>query len=87
VSGGFACQGGLAIKCDDQTDCAFGQVCCGMFDENSGYKSVSCSPACVNIGSTKAVRFCDQNAASDECTAIGKTCQWSGSLPGSSVCK
>jgi hypothetical protein len=87
VSGGLACQGGLAIKCDDQTDCPTGNVCCGMFDENFGYKSVSCSLACVNAGSIKAVRFCDQDATTDECTAIGKTCQWSGSLPGYSVCK
>ena len=87
MANGWGCQGGLAIKCNDQTDCPTGNVCCGMFEENSGYKSVSCQAACVNAGTLKGVRLCDPDAPTDECKAIGKTCQWSGSLPGYSVCK
>jgi hypothetical protein len=78
----------VTIKCDDETDCPKGQVCCGTFEQNSGYKQVSCSPTCQSVGSTiTAVRFCDQNAAVDECAADGKTCGWSQKLPGYSVCK
>lgn len=80
--------GGLAIRCDDQTDCSGGQVCCGMFSETTGYQSVQCSPTCNSVGNTiRAVRFCDPKAAVDECASIGKKCGWSQGLPGYGICK
>lgn len=80
------CQG-LDIKCDDHTDCASGQVCCGIFENNVGYKSVQCMPTCTAGGDAVAVRFCDPYAAKDECESIGKSCQWSQSLSGYGICR
>ena len=79
----------LTIGCNDKTDCGFNQVCCGAFGQNSGYKSVGCALNCNNspIPGLTAVRFCDKNAAVDECAETGKVCSPSGSLPGFSVCK
>ena len=84
-----ACQGGAPIRCNDRTDCAAGQVCCGAFDPNEGYRSVQCQTSCNStpIPGTTPVRFCDPDAPVDECTSIGKTCTASGSLPGFSICK
>ena len=84
-----ACVGGQPIKCDDRSDCPSGQVCCGAFDQNQGYRSVQCATSCTNspIPGTTAVRFCDPDAPVDECASIGKTCTASGSLQGYSVCK
>ncbi|MDB4933762.1 MAG: hypothetical protein JWP87_734 [Labilithrix sp.] len=84
-----SCQGGQQIKCDDRTDCPTGQVCCGAFDSNQGYRSVQCAPSCNNspIPGLQPVRFCDPNAPVDECAEIMKTCTASGSLPGFHVCK
>lgn len=80
--------GNLAIRCDDQTDCPGGQVCCGMFSEQTGYQSIQCASSCNSVGNTiRAVRFCDPKAAVDECQAIGKTCGWSQGLPGYGICK
>jgi hypothetical protein len=85
----LACpNGGLAIRCDDQTDCPGGQVCCGMFSEQTGYQSIQCSTSCNSVGNTiRAVRFCDPKAAVDECAAIGKKCGLSQGLPGYGICK
>ncbi len=84
-----ACQGGTTIRCDDRSDCPTNQVCCGVFDQNWGYRSVQCQTACTTspIPNTTAVRFCDPKAPTDECTAIGKNCEPSGSLAGFHVCK
>jgi hypothetical protein len=84
-----ACGGGAQIRCDDRTDCAAGQVCCGAFDSNSGYRGVQCASSCNNspIPGFQPVRFCDAKAPTDECAEIGKTCTPSGSLDGFSVCK
>ena len=84
-----SCVGGQPIKCDDQSDCPSGQVCCGSFDQNQGYRAVQCATSCTNslIPGTTAVRFCDPDAPVDECASIGKTCTASGSLHGYYVCK
>lgn len=79
---------GIPIGCDDKSDCPSGQVCCGTFEENSGYHSVQCMPTCTAVGNNfRAVRFCDPNAAVDECAAIGRKCGWSQSLVGYGICK
>ncbi len=85
---GGCSNGGLPVRCDDQTDCPNGQVCCGTFSEATGYQSVQCATTCNSIGNTiRAVRFCDPKAANDECAAIGKQCDWSQGLPGYGICK
>jgi hypothetical protein len=88
-SGLGSCAGGIAIKCDDGSDCPSGQICCGAFDQNLGYRQVQCQTTCNTppLPNTSPVRFCDLDAATDECTSIGKVCTASGSLPGFSVCK
>jgi hypothetical protein len=80
---------GLSIPCDDKTDCPGGQVCCGSFDQNTGYKSVSCQSSCGPgpIPGTTGVRLCDPSNPIDECASIGASCQASGSLHGYYVCK
>jgi hypothetical protein len=79
---------GLAIHCDDRTDCPGSQVCCGAFDKNSGYRQVECANDCNSTPpGTSGVRLCDPSAPTDECAAIGGSCQPSGSLPGYHVCK
>ena len=82
-----ACAGGLNIKCDDRTDCPSGQLCCATFDNNIGYRDVQCKATCTASPGTTAVRFCDPNAPTDECTSEGKACTPSGSLDGFSYCK
>ena len=86
-AGLIACAVGTSIACDDKTDCPNGQVCCGTLEENSGYTSVECRNKCNNFGGLRAVRFCDPNAANDECAAIGMYCGPSQSLPGYYVCR
>ena len=83
------CVGGLTIKCDDRTDCPGSQVCCGTFDQATGYRNVQCQPDCNGspIPGQSTVRFCAANAPTDECAAIGKACLPSGSLPGFHICK
>jgi hypothetical protein len=83
------CAGGQQIRCDDRTDCPAGQVCCGAFDQNQGYRGVQCATSCTNspIPGLSPVRFCDGDAPTDECAEIGKKCTASGSLPGFHVCK
>jgi hypothetical protein len=89
ANSGGACQGGTPLRCNDQSDCASGQVCCGAFDQNFGYRSASCATSCTSssIPGTTPVRFCDPDAPVDECTSIGKSCTSSSSLPGFSICK
>lgn len=90
VAGGIAaCAVGTAIRCDDRTDCPSGQVCCGFFSQNAGYRGVACQTSCNSspIPNTTTVRFCDPNAPHDECAEIGKVCTPSGSLSGYDVCK
>ena len=82
-----SCTGGLAIGCDDQTDCPTGQVCCGSLVEGAGYTSVKCASSCKSVPGVRAVRFCDQGAAVDECKAIGKSCESSQALSGYGICK
>lgn len=84
-----ACGVGTQIKCDDRSDCPAGQVCCGAFDQNSGYRGVQCATSCNNspIPGLQPVRFCDPNAPIDECADVGKACEASGTLDGFSVCK
>ena len=83
------CQDGQQIRCDDRSDCPSGQVCCGAFDQNQGYRAVVCALTCATspIAGLSPVRFCDPNAPTDECAEIGKTCTASGSLLGFHVCK
>lgn len=82
------CKQGIAIKCDDQTDCPTGQLCCGTFDESSGYRSVQCQTQCsTTTPDTISVRFCDPDAPVDECQSSGHTCQPSDSLSGYSICR
>ena len=80
------CQLGTRIGCDDEADCA-GKICCGGFLTNA-YDEVSCKATCTGVvnGRTQ-VRFCDPNAAQDECTSLGQSCQASGTLDGYFVCK
>jgi hypothetical protein len=81
------CGLGLAIKCDDHTDCPAGYVCCGAL-ANDGYKSVTCQKtSCASLPGLQGVRFCDPSAATDECATMGAACQPSGRLPGYSVCQ
>jgi len=78
-----ACNPGVPIHCDDKTDCPGSQVCCGLFDQVKGYQSVECRNSCpAPSGTSSSVRMCDPNAAVDECQAINKSCQQSGSLTG-----
>jgi len=86
-SGFLACVAGTSIACDDKTDCAEGQVCCGTLDDDSGYTSVACKNKCNNVPGLRSVRFCDPDAAVDECAEIGKYCGPSQSLPGYHVCR
>jgi hypothetical protein len=61
-----------------------------MLEEHSGYEfytSVSCRTNCKDIGSLRAVRFCDPNAAQDECASFGMDCKPSDTLVGYHVCK
>ncbi|MBX3218008.1 MAG: hypothetical protein KF850_38740, partial [Labilithrix sp.] len=83
------CSTGIPIRCAHRSDCPGTQVCCGEFSQTTGYRSVSCQAACTNspIPGTSSVRFCDKNAAVDECADIGLTCQSSGSLDGFAVCR
>ena len=88
--GGIAwCAGGTPVRCDDRTDCPSNQVCCGSFEEHSGYSTVQCQPNCNGspIPSVTTVRFCDPHAPADECADIAKVCRPSGSLDGFHVCK
>jgi len=86
-----ACQGGTAIACDDASDCPNNQICCGIFDQNWGYRSVQCQATCNSspIPNTAPVRFCDPNAPTDQCAGTGKNCLASDSLKGGGffVCK
>lgn len=81
----FACGSGTAIACDDDSDCPSGQVCCGALLTNR-YASVECKAACNDSFSSRAVRFCDPNAATDVCAALGASCLASQTLPGYYVC-
>lgn len=57
-----------------------------MLGQSTGYRSVECRTQCNNIGGLRAVRFCDPNAAVDECAPLGLECIPSQSLPGYNVC-
>lgn len=85
-SGLLSCPNGTAIACDDRTDCPSGHVCCGTLQGAFGYASVACKTKCENAPGVRAVRFCDPNAAIDECAEIGKSCTSSRSLAGYHVC-
>lgn len=84
-----ACAAGVSIRCDDQTDCPGAQICCGTFDPYGGYRDVRCANDCNApiIPGLVAVRFCDINAPTDECAAIGLTCTASDSLGGFAACR
>jgi len=84
-NGFLACAGGTTIACDDSSDCASGQVCCGTLSNNR-YTSVECKATCNNSIGGRAVRFCNPKAAVDECAALGKSCKASQTLPGYHVC-
>jgi hypothetical protein len=78
----------IALKCNDETDCPGGQVCCAQFDQQSGYKSAQCQTSCSGSSNgTVAVKLCDPDAPTDQCLSTGKTCQPSSSLSGYSICK
>ena len=85
-AGLLACVAGTTIACDDMTDCPSGQVCCGTQD-NSRYTKVECKTKCTSFPGTRAVRFCDPDAAVDECAADGAYCGPSQTLPGYFVCR
>ena len=57
ANGAAACVGGQKIACDDRTDCPSGQVCCGAFDNNQGYRAVQCAASC-NAARSPASRRC-----------------------------
>ncbi len=80
------CQKGAILRCDDQTDCPTGKVCCAAFEQGSGYRYATCAAACVQIPNFTAVRFCDLANPVDECASIGKTCKASQSLAGYAAC-
>ena len=84
-----ACNGGggatLAITCDDAHDCANGNVCCVIVDQQDIATDVVCrAPGeCVQAGRTVV---CDP-AAPNPCPS-GKTCQPSQqTLPGYTICR
>jgi hypothetical protein len=83
-----SCVTGLAIKCDDSTDCGAGQVCCGRLF-NDGYHSVTCESSCPATmpGGIKGVRFCDPSNPVSECSSLGQLCLPSSKLTGYSVCQ
>jgi hypothetical protein len=58
-----------------------------MLSNSSGYSSVECKDKCNNIGGLRAVRFCDPDAAIDECAPMGMFCGPSQTLPGYHVCR
>ena len=76
--------GGIPVGCDDRFDCMPAQVCCGTLATLNGpYIDVRCQDAC---GASTEVRFCDPNAAVDECLSLGTFCTPSTLLPGYYVC-
>ena len=79
---------GLRVPCTDQVDCG-GKACCATYDQLSGgYKDVSCKTSCgSSTATTTEFRMCDPEAATDECVAIGKTCQASTAIDGWYLCK
>jgi hypothetical protein len=85
-AGVMACAGGTKIACDESSDCPTGQICCGSLD-NSGYTDVACRPTCNSTPGIRAVRFCNPDATTDECAAVGQYCGNSQSLPGFHVCR
>lgn len=83
---GASCSGGVPINCDDGADCP-GQVCCGVFSQTTGYKSLSCMTACVSPSpSEQYVRFCDPAVVPDECGPL-KSCKASTGLTGFYRCE
>jgi hypothetical protein len=78
----------VQIRCDDQTDCPTGQVCCGAYQPLTGYRGVACATSCNDgdVPGFLGVRFCDAKAPVDECAAIGLACTPSKGLDGLSIC-
>ena len=79
--------GGTPIACDDAADCG-GLVCCGRFDPEHGYRSISCMASCSGtLDGEQLVRFCDPNAHPDECAAQGGSCRASSEILGLYRCE
>jgi hypothetical protein len=65
-------------------------VCCGAFDSDKvSYRSTQCTPTCSvsPVAGLLPVRFCDPNAAVDECAEVQKSCQSSATLDGYFICR
>jgi hypothetical protein len=95
---GFACkpanqgcggpqQRAATLACDDQTDCANGQVCCAGFVQGAGYKLSTCATSCQLIQNATPVRLCDLDNPNDECATGGRSCEASQGLPGYGICR
>jgi len=79
--------GGVAIACDDRTDCPTEMVCCGTRADDSRYTDIGCRPSCESTPDHPVARFCDPKAAVDECLPLGKKCASSDNLNGYFVCR
>jgi hypothetical protein len=78
---------GTPITCDDGADCP-GQMCCGQFSADNGYRSISCMPSCSGtMNGDKLVRFCNPSAQPDECAAQGGVCRASAGFVGYYRCE
>jgi len=78
------CPAGIAIYCDDDTECTGGDVCCGNLG-NPTYTKVSCQPTCTgNVFGYQQIHFCNPNAA--DC-GTGQTCKPSPQMPDYYVCQ
>lgn len=79
---------GTSIACGKTSDCNGGEVCCGVFEQNAGYRALSCvmGAACVTVvPNTTAVRICELGST-NECPA-GQKCVASQSLQGFAICQ
>jgi hypothetical protein len=70
------CVTGVPVQCDDRTDCASGQVCCGKYS-GATFSKAACQASCASAD----VQLCNVDA---EC-AHG-TCKPSTALPGFATC-
>lgn len=86
-AGLVGCPGKSKIGCDDTTDCAAGQVCCGTYDDNTKLGAAECRTQCKGFGSIRAGVLCDPDAAVDQCAPFSKVCVPSQKLPGYFTCQ
>jgi hypothetical protein len=82
-----ACSNGTPIRCDDQSDCAPGNICCALYQSGYGYRYSMCAASCSAPAGYSGVQLCDPKAPVDECVKNGRTCQESQSLPGFHYCE